>query len=176
MSHVVACWRRSSSASHAASRSAQSGDCFFNRCLHRGEARAHLGDFLLLRRRINPRLRFVGVVEEGEQAVILGLRDGIELVRVALRALEGQTERAFADDIHAVEHRLHAELFRDDRAFLVDHAVAEETGGDELGLRAVGQEVARDLLDQELVVRQVAVQGLNHPVAPGPLLAGRSFS
>ncbi len=92
-------------------------------------------------------------------------------MRVTLRALERKTERAFADDIETVEHRFHAELLRDNRAFLVDHAVAEEAGGDELGLRAVGQEVAGDLLDQELVVGQVAVQGLNHPITPGPLLA-----
>jgi hypothetical protein len=82
---------------------------------------------------------------EGEQAEILLLRDGIELVVVALRALDGQAEHAFADGIHAIEHRFHAKLLGINAAFLVDHGVAQKTGGDDVVLRGVGQEVAGQL-------------------------------
>ena len=74
----------------------------------------------------------------------------------------------FADGVHAVEHRLHAELLGIDAAFLVDHRVAQKAGGDDLVLRGVGQQVAGELLDDELVVGQVAVEGVDDPVAVEP--------
>ena len=75
------------------------------------------------------------VVQEGEHPVVLFLRERVELVVVALGALDRQAEDALADGVHAVEHRLHAELLGVDAAFLVDHRVAQEAGGDELVLR-----------------------------------------
>ena len=77
------------------------------------------------------------VVEEGEQPVVVVVRDRIVLVRVALGALDRQAEHALADGVHAVEHRLHAELLGVDAAFFVDHRVAQEAGGDALVLRRV---------------------------------------
>ena len=38
-----------------------------------------------------------------------------------------------------------------------------------------GQQVAGDLLDQEPVERLVAVEGGDHPVAPGPHVRAKSF-
>ena len=111
------------------------------------------------------------VIEEGEHPVILFLRDRVVLVGVALGALDGQAENALADGVHAVEHRLHAELLGIDAALLVDHGVAEEAGGDLLVLRGVGQQVAGDLLDDELVVGQVAVERVDDPVAIEPDVA-----
>ena len=73
------------------------------------------------------------VVEEGEQPIILLLRERVELVVVALGALDGQAQDALADGVHAVEHGLHAELLGIDAAFLVDHRVAQEAGGDDAG-------------------------------------------
>jgi len=62
-------------------------------------------------------------------------------------------------------------LFRDTSAFAVDHVVAVEPGGDELLFGRFRQQVARQLLDGELIERHVAVEGLDHPVAIGPNLA-----
>ena len=46
-----------------------------------------------------------------------------------------------------------------------------EAGGDQLVHRRARQQVARDLLERELVEGQVAVEGVDHPVAVGPHLA-----
>ncbi len=87
---------------------------------------------------------------------------------VALRALNGEAQHALADGVHAIEHRLHAELLGIDAAFLVDHRIAQESSGDDLVLGRIGQHVAGNLLDDELVVGQVAVEGVDHPVAIEP--------
>ena len=51
---------------------------------------------------------------------------------VALGTLRRESEDRLADAVHPVEHLDHAELLSDDGPFLVDHAVAQETGRDEL--------------------------------------------
>ncbi len=94
-----------------------------------------LGAPHLLVGRVDGDVRLVIVVEEGEHLVILGLRQRIELVIVALGALNGQAEDALADGVHAVEHRFHAELLRIDAALLVNHRVAQKAGGHDLILR-----------------------------------------
>ena len=87
---------------------------------------------------------------------------------VALRAADGEAQHAFADDIHAVKHRLHAKLLRVHAALLVDHRVAQESRGHDLVLRGLRQLIARQLLDHKLVVGQIAVVGVHHPVAVKP--------
>ena len=87
---------------------------------------------------------------------------------VALGALNGQAENAFADGVHPVEHRLHSELFGVDAALFIDHRVAQETRGHDLILSRVRQQVTGDLFDDELVVRLVGVERVDHPVAVEP--------
>src|SRR5207244_1078326 len=58
-----------------------------------------------------------------------------------------------------------------DAPLLVDHRVAQKAGGDDLVLRRFGEEVSRNLLDNELVVGQVAIQRADHPIAIEPDLA-----
>ena len=136
---------------------------------------AHLasefGHLHLVVRRINDALRLVVIVDERKHPVVLLLRERIELVVVTLGALDGEAQHALADGVHAVEHRIHAELLRIDSAFLVDHRVAQKAGGDNLFLRRVWQLIARQLLDDELIVRQVAVQRVDHVIAVEPNLA-----
>ncbi len=117
------------------------------------------GPPLQLGRRVGRDRGLVVVVQEGEQPVILFLRQRVELVAVALGTLNRQAEDAFADRVHPVEHRFHPELFGIDATFLVDHRVPQVAGGDLLVLGGRGQLVAGQLLDDELVVGQVAVQG-----------------
>ena len=74
--------------------------------------------------------RLVGVVEEGEELVILALRDRIELVVVALAAADRQAQEDDAGGVDAIDDRLDAELLEVDAAFLVDLRVAVEAGGD----------------------------------------------
>ena len=90
---------------------------------------------------------------------------------VALRALDRDPEHPAAQRVHAVEHRLHAELFRVRAALLIDHRVAEKTRRHDLRLRGIRELIARELLYEKLVVRQVAVEGVDHPVAVKPDVA-----
>ena len=138
-------------------------------------------EFLLLLREcghvevgiIDLQRRLVLIVEEGEEAVVFLLLDGVELVVVALGAADGQAEPDVAGGGHAVEDAVDAELFLVDAALLVDLRVAMETGGDALGLGRVRQEVAGELLDGELIKGHVLIECPDHPVAEFPDLARR---
>ena len=136
-----------------------------------------------MREKISPRSRsssggredrlrgFVRVIDVGEHPVIVALADRVELVVVALGALHRQAQHGLADRVHAVEHGLHAELFRIGPALLVDHRVAQEARRNALLLRGARQQVARDLLDDEPVIGHVRVERVNDPVAVEPDLA-----
>ena len=118
------------------------------------------------RRRLDARL--VGVVEKGKQPVILDLRNGVELVIVALRAAKRQAEHHLARRGDAVKNRVDAELLLVHTALGVDLRVAVKPGGDALGQRGVGQHVAGELLDDKPVKRHVAVRCIDHPIAVRP--------
>ena len=133
------------------------------------DAAVDLGNLPLLLGRIDPRLRFIGVIEKREQPVVFFLSQRVEFVRMALGALRRQAQHGPPETIDAVEHLHHAELLGDDRPLLVDHAIAEESRGDDLLRSRPGQQVSRQLFDQEPIVRHVAVQRVDHPVAPHPL-------
>ena len=49
--------------------------------------------------------------------------------------------------------------------------IAVEAGGDALIERGIGQQIAGQLLDGEAVERQIAVEGVDHPIAPAPHVA-----
>ena len=133
----------------------------------------HRGEILQLLGRIDVGAGLVGVVQEGEQSEILVVREWVELVRVALGALRREAEHRLAHAVDPVEHLGHPEFLGDDRPLFVEHAVAEEAGRHDLVLRGVWQQIAGDLLDHELVERQIAIEGGDHPVAPGPHVAGQ---
>ena len=55
------------------------------------------------------------------------MRDRIEFVRMALRTLNGQSERCLPDAIDSVKHFDHAKLLWNDGTFLIEHAVSQES-------------------------------------------------
>jgi hypothetical protein len=112
-----------------------------------------------------------GVVEDRKEPVVILLGDRVELVVVALGARDGEAEKGGAVGVDTVEHGLDAELLGVDATLLVDLGVAIEAGGDALGDRCVGEEVAGELFDRELIVGQVAIEGGDDPVAIFPNLA-----
>ena len=112
----------------------------------------NFGALPLLLRRVDRDVGFVRVIEKRENPVIFFLCERIVFVIVALRALDGDAQNAFADGVHAVEHGFHSELLGVHAAFLVNHGIAQEARGDDLVLRGVRQQIARDLLDDELVI------------------------
>ncbi len=74
----------------------------------------------------------------------------VELVVVALGAAERETEHRFAKRFDAVDVVVREVFFGDRAAFVRVHVVALEAGGDELRFRAVWQQIAGELLAQEL--------------------------
>ncbi len=112
------------------------------------------------------------VAEEGGQRVEVLRREWVELVVMALRAVGGQAQVDPADRLHAVGGIV-GEVLLDDGAAFIGRGVAPlQTGGDQLRLRRIGQEVAGQLLDRERVERLVRVEGFDDPIAVGPHLAG----
>ncbi len=73
--------------------------------------------------------------------------------------------------LYAIDHILGLILLGNRATFEIDHVVAIESGGKLLLRRCVRQQVAGQLLGGELVKRQVAIEGTNHPIAPVPHIA-----
>ena len=69
-------------------------------------------------------------VEEGEEAVVVLLRDGVELVIVAAGAAHGEAHEDVGSGVDAVGHIFHLILFGDRAAFVIDHVVAVEAAGE----------------------------------------------
>ena len=107
--------------------------------LQRGDFSLHRRPFPGLLRRRQFQRRLIDAVEEGEELVILALRNRIELVVVTLAAADRQAEENAAGRVDAIDDRLDAELFHVDAAFLVDLRIAVEAGGDQ---SLVGEPVA----------------------------------
>ena len=125
---------------------------------------------LLARRDINARRGRVAaverrVVEEGHQLVVLALAERVVFVIVALAAADGQAEQDRAGRIHAIDDRFDAKLLRVGAAFFVDERVAMKAGRDDLVKPRVREHVTGELLDDELIERQVAVEGIDDPIA-----------
>ena len=129
------------------------------------------GPLHLLLRGVRRDLRFVAVIQKCEDAVVFFLFQWIVLVVVALSALDGDAKDPLSDGVHAIKHRLHAELFRINAALFVQHGVAQEACGHDLVLGRAGEHVTRDLLKDELVVRQILVECVDDPIAVEPHVA-----
>ena len=101
---------------------------------------------------------FVDAVEEGKERVVVALRDRIELVIVATRALERQPEHRGAERVHAIDDVLGAKLVLDAAALVRLPVQPVEGGGDALVARRVRQQIAGKLPEEELIVGQVLVE------------------
>ena len=85
------------------------------------------------------------------------MRNRIKLVGMTIRATDRQTEPDRAGDVHAIDQRIVAEFLRVVSPLLVQHRVAMKAGGDPLVGRGIGEHVACELFDAELVERHVGV-------------------
>ena len=134
------------------------------------EILAPLGQFLLVVSRLltigilaHERLgiRFVAVGEESVKRVVVGRGDGIELVVVAAGALDGEPHESAGGHVDSVI---------DNVGLIVKKPATQGQkthGGQGLAIGLGGQLVSGQLLDEEPIVRQVAVEGVHHPVAVG---------
>ena len=113
---------------------------------------------------VDDTLSLMVVIQEREEAIVLFLRHRIVFVRMTLSTLNRQTEKRLANRVHTIEHGVHAELFRVDTTFFVEHRVSQEPRCDNLVLSRSRQQVSGQLLDDKLVVRKVLVQSIDHVV------------
>ena len=94
--------------------------------------------------------RLIGIVEEGEERVVLALADLVVLVVVALGTAHRQPEPDAGSCVDPVEDRLDAKLFLVDAALGVRKRLAMEGGGQAVGGSCAREQVAGQLLDREL--------------------------
>ena len=107
-------------------------------------------------------------IEDREGAIVLLVADRIVRVAVALCASD---RRALPDGpgrVHPVHDGGDTELFVVGAAFRIRHRVAMETRRDPLPFGRVRQQVARELLNGELVEGEVVVERLDDPIAIPP--------
>ena len=152
------------------------------RRLQWGQGRVdRLHPFLLLRctdKRQRTRSRHVAVphpvgesLEDRPHRIVFALRQRVEFVVVARGAARGESEPDLRRRVEAVGRVACLHLVLDRAALGRREMIAVVTRGDELIEPRVGQHVASELLDGELVEGQVAVEGLHDPVAVGPDVA-----
>ena len=110
------------------------------------------------------------LIEEGVELEVLIDRERIVFVRVALRTGHRGAHPHREGRVHAVDDRRVAEFLVVRAAFVLRHRVAMKRRGDELVVRRIRQQIARVLLDGELIERHVRVQRTDDPVAVGPNL------
>ena len=107
-------------------------------------------------------------VEERVELVKLPLRDRIELVVVADRALRREAHPRIRRRRCAIQ-RIEEDVFRIDRPALARRHIAPvEPTRHELRLRRIRQQIAGELLDRELIEPLVVVERLDDPIAVGP--------
>ena len=108
------------------------------------------------------------LVEEGVGTEIFVDRDRIVLVGVTLRAGHGGAHEDRVGGVDAVDDGGVTEFFIARASFILGHRITMEGGRDDLVFGRLGQQVPGHLVDDELVVGLIAVQGLDDPVAVGP--------
>ena len=84
--------------------------------------------------------------------------DRVKFVGVALSTLSGKAKDSFSETVDSIEHLHRSKLFGDDRPFFVDHAVAEESGGNHLLLRGAWEQIPGNLFDQKLIIGVIAIE------------------
>ena len=113
-------------------------------------------------------IRLIRIVEEGHQAIKLGVGNGVVLMRVALAALHGQAQPGGGGGAHTIHHGVEPELQGVNATLFIEHGVTMKAGGHYLAGRGVRKQVTCKLLNGEPIKRHVGIQSLNHPVAIGP--------
>ena len=89
---------------------------------------------------------------------------------VALSTLHGEPEKCGADGVDLVGDGRNTILLRDGSALVSVHAIAQETSGHLLLHASLRHQIPCYLLTDELVIRHVVFESLNHPVPPCPHL------
>src|SRR6185436_8738085 len=102
------------------------------------------------------------------EPVVILLRDRVVLVGVTFGAHHREAQPGGAGGGDPVLYRFGPILFVVAAAFVVDLGVAVKTSGNLLLQGGVGQQVAGQLLDGELIKRHVLVERVDHPFTVRP--------
>ena len=124
-------------------------------------------------RRVVVTIDIGGLIEIREELVVLALRDRLVWMAVALDALKRHAHERLPRRRNAIEDRRHAELFVVGSTFGIRECVAVKRRGDAVVIGRVRQEITRQKPHGEIVVRHVAIQCVDHPIAPSPNVAAR---
>ena len=116
--------------------------------------------------------RLVSLIEKSKHPIKFNLFERVKLMVMALRATEGESKHYLARGCDAVKNGVHPELLLVHAALGINLCVAMKPSGNALGLRRLGQHVARELLDGKLVERLVRIERRIHPIAITPHHAG----
>ena len=122
-------------------------------------------------RRVQRELRRPRAGEDAEERVVVPLADGIKLVIVAAGAAHRHAQRGLRDDIDLVVRELHQLIQRIDREeAMLHHAQAAQTGTTLHNARLridarLQQQITRDVLPHELVIRHIRIQSADEIVA-----------
>ena len=117
--------------------------------------------------------RLLDAGEEGEELVVLLLRDRVVLVVVALGAAQRQAEPDLAERVGAIDVVADDELLGVGAALLVEARVAVEAGGDLLlERRRSGSRSPASCSMVNWSNGMLRVEGVDDPVAPQPHLPG----
>ena len=87
---------------------------------------------------------------------------------MAFGTTKGQAHPNLAGGICTILHRCDAEFFIIGSTFGIGHGVAMEGSSEQLILGSVGQKIACELIDGELIIGKIAVEGIDNPIAEGP--------
>ena len=106
--------------------------------------------------------------EYGENLIVVLRRNGIELVMMTTGAADGEPEHGCADVLDDLIERIESRHF--DRGCLLPDLRWrwQRRGDEEAGGGIHAHRISCDLLKEELIVRQVAVQRLDDPITVGP--------
>ena len=88
---------------------------------------------------------------------------------VALGTFHGNSKDPFAKGVGFVQHIFHPVLFFNDATFFRVFVISIEGSSQDLLFGWIGQKVACELPGQKLIVGQVFIEGMNHPISVGPL-------
>ena len=107
------------------------------------------------------------VAEEGQQLVVVALRDGIEHVIVTTRTSHRETEKCLRGGLQDIilPVKLRRPLVV---RFVIPHPQSVESGRNPSFVSSIGQLVTRNLLQHKTVVWLVPIEGCNHIVAIAP--------
>lgn len=111
------------------------------------------------------KIGFGGGIEKSVELKEFALGDWIVLVVMTFGATGGQPEPDGGRGADPVDRGFATVFFLVHSTFLIGEGVSMEAGGDFLGEIRIGQEVAGELLDRELVEGKVPIDGVDDPVA-----------